>query len=152
MKYIKPDTEKCKFIKACMKTCAKKTQKSDDVALSSIVVTKLDDGTIDINVCNQCGQCIDICPVGAIYRAKNGTVLIKKNFCVGCYACVEYCPTGSMRTYPGRKVPFKCISCGACVKECPEGALSHVEGEFEESYTELDKPGEPGTTFPREYF
>ena len=39
-----------------------------------------------------------------------------------------------------------------CVKACPNKALLHVEGEFEVSYTEKDEPGEPGTSFPKEYF
>lgn len=152
VKYVKTIPEKCDFGLVCMKTCAKKTQKSDDTSLSAIQVTKNDDGTIDINVCNQCGKCIDVCPTGAIYRAKSGTVLIKKSLCVGCYSCVEYCPTNSMRTHPDRTVPFKCISCGACVKDCPHGAIEHAEGEFEETYTEKSIPGESGETFPKEHF
>lgn len=152
MKYIKPSPDKCTFAQACMKICAKKAQKEDDIAYSNIVVTKADDGTIDINVCNHCGECIDICPSGAIYRSKAGTVLIKKSLCVGCYTCVERCPTGSMRTHPSQMVPFKCISCGRCAKECPSGALAHVEGAFEPSYSEQGQPGEPGETFPKEHF
>jgi Fe-S-cluster-containing hydrogenase component 2 len=152
MKYIKPHPDKCAFARECMKICAQKTQKSDDLALSAIVVTKKDGGGVDINVCNQCGKCIDICAAGAIYRSKAGTVLIKKSMCVGCYSCVEYCPTGSMRTHSSRTVPFKCISCGECVEACPSGALEQAEGEFEPSYTERGIPGETGETFPGKYF
>ena len=152
MKYVKPHPEKCGFVQACMRACAQKTQKSEDTSFSSIVVTRSDDGSIDINVCNQCGTCIDICPVTAISRAKTGTVVINKNLCVGCYACVEYCPTGSMRTHPSRTVPFKCTACGACVEACPAGALELAEGGFELSYLERDQAGEPGATFPKAYF
>ena len=152
MKYIQCHPDKCDFQLACMATCAKKVQKSDDIALSNIVITKNDDGSIVMNVCNQCGQCIDVCPTGAIYRNKPGVVRIKEDLCVGCYTCVGFCPTGSMRTHESRVTPFKCISCGSCAKACPTKALLHVEGEFELSYTEKAKPGEPGETFPKEYF
>ncbi|TET33658.1 MAG: 4Fe-4S dicluster domain-containing protein [Planctomycetota bacterium] len=152
MKYVKCHPDKCGYKLVCMATCAKKVQKSDDPALANIVITKKDDGTIDMNVCNQCGQCIDVCPTGALYRNKPGVVRINKDICVGCYTCVGFCPTGSMRTHESRTVPFKCISCGNCVKACPNKALAHEEGEFEPSYFEKGEPGEPGETFPKEYF
>jgi ferredoxin len=116
------------------------------------VVTQADGGTIDINVCNQCGTCIDICPVTAITRTKSGAVVVNKSLCVGCYSCVEYCPTGSMRTHASRLAPFKCIACGACVEACPAGALELAEGEFEASYLECEQAGEPGATFSKSYF
>ena len=152
MKYVECHADRCDFQLACMATCAKKVQKSGDLALSNIVITKKDDGAIDMNVCNQCGACIDVCPTGAIYRNNVGVVRIDEEKCVGCYICVGFCPTGSMRAHESRKAPFKCISCGSCVKACPNRALLHVEGEFEPSYTEKNEPGEPGKTFPKEYF
>jgi anaerobic carbon-monoxide dehydrogenase iron sulfur subunit len=152
MKYVKPNPAKCKYALECMKTCAKKTRKSDNPAMSAILVAKGGGGKININVCNQCGTCIDICPTGAISRSKTGAVLIDRKKCVGCYACVEYCPTKSMRVVEGELAPFKCISCGACVKACPSGALEMSEGTFEKSYTERGTPGEAGETFPKKYF
>lgn len=77
--------------------------------------------------CNHCGLCIDLCPVRALRRMPNGTVVLNTKICVGCQACVAFCPRGVMRKADDRIEPFKCISCGACVKACPEGALALVE-------------------------
>ena len=44
----------------------------------------------EINVCNQCGECIDICPVMAIKRDKLGVVRITD--LRGCFMCVGFCP------------------------------------------------------------
>lgn len=75
-----------------------------------------------MNVCNQCGECIEVCPTEAIYRAKNGVVRIDKEKCLGCYSCVGFCPT-VMFFHKDVQEPFKCVACGMCAKECPTGAV-----------------------------
>jgi Fe-S-cluster-containing hydrogenase component 2 len=128
MKFIKPDPTKCEKAYACVKKCAQTFFKTDQPEFSAIQVCERD-GKIEINVCNQCGQCIAICPVQALYRNSAGTVMVKKDVCVGCFMCVGFCPTLSMRRAPGQKVPFKCVACGACVKACPHAALTLVEAD-----------------------
>jgi len=128
MKFVKPVHSKCDGVGACEKICAKTFFKLENPEYSSIRVNS-ENGKHSINVCNQCGECIDVCPVKAIYRNKIGTVVIKKDICVGCFMCVGFCPTHSMRKTQGQKEPFKCISCGACVKACQKGALSLVESD-----------------------
>jgi len=83
-------------------------------------------------VCDQRGLCLDMCPVGALNRKKNGVVWLDKNICIGCQACVGFCPVGAMRKSSSRIEPFKCISCGACVRACPENALELVEQNIDE--------------------
>ncbi len=80
--------------------------------------------TYQMHVCDQRGLCLDLCPVGALSRRKNGVVLLDAKVCVGCQACVAFCPLGAMRKAPTRIQPFKCISCGSCVRACPTKALS----------------------------
>ncbi|HOY65615.1 MAG TPA: 4Fe-4S dicluster domain-containing protein [Candidatus Ozemobacteraceae bacterium] len=126
MKFIGVDTHKCVGAKSCEKTCARTFFKTEDVAYSAIRVTRTKDGW-DINVCNQCGTCIGICPAKAISRNKAGTVVIDKSLCVGCFMCVGFCPTLSMRVAPGGREPFKCVSCGACAKACRSCALTLSE-------------------------
>ncbi len=98
----------------------------EDPEKSAIRVKQTDNG-FEINVCNQCGECIDVCPVQALSRNKLGVVTINKSICVGCYICVGFCPTLSMRTHPELREPFKCIACGICAKACPEKALEIAE-------------------------
>ena len=131
MKFVQADPSLCKGVRACEKVCASTFFKKEEAAYSSIQVDEIG-GSFEVNVCNQCGQCIEICPVQAIYRNAAGTVMIKKDICVGCYMCIGFCPTMSMRRAPGANIAFKCIACGKCVKACPEGALSLVEADHSE--------------------
>lgn len=131
MKYLSPDTSKCEKVYGCMKKCSQTFFKSDDPILSSIQVSEID-GKIDINVCNQCGKCVTVCPTKALYRNSIGTVMVKKEICVGCFMCVGFCPTLSMRRAPGSFEPFKCVACGACIKACPKEVLSLREADHSE--------------------
>ena len=113
-------------MRACEKACAKTFFKKEDPALSAIRITP-QGGVYEVNVCNQCGACIDVCPVKALYRNKAGVVMVKKDMCVGCFMCVGFCPSKAMRRVEGQREPFKCVSCGACIKACPKGALAMAE-------------------------
>ena len=126
MKYLKTNQSACKGVRACEKVCSRTFFKTEDPAKSAIRVTEKG-GAFEINVCNQCGQCIDICPVKALARNKLGVVMLDKKLCVGCLMCVGFCPTLSMMHHPDQPEPFKCVACGACAKACPEHALESAE-------------------------
>ena len=81
------------------------------------------DGQDHAILCDQCGDCVVVCPTEALKRNKLGVVMINKNLCINCLACVAACPTSTMMTWRGGMVPFKCIACDACAKQCPTGAL-----------------------------
>ena len=80
-----------------------------------------------MHVCDQRGLCLDMCPVAALTRRKNGVVWLDVNTCIGCQACVGFCPIGAMMKADVRTEPFKCISCGSCVRACPEKALELID-------------------------
>ena len=84
-----------------------------------------------IDVCTQCGVCIDICPVEVITRDKRGVVRIGKKDCVGCFMCVGFCPEDAMMMHDDYIEPFKCIACGLCAKKCPTGAIVVEDIEIE---------------------
>ncbi len=130
MRYLKVDYEKCNGGASCQRecelACSRTFFKTDDPAYSCIRLLPESKGSaaLRINVCNQCGECIAVCPVEALRATKLGIVLVDKKTCVGCVNCIGFCPTVSMRQVPGQPLVFKCTSCAACVKVCPTGALS----------------------------
>jgi Fe-S-cluster-containing dehydrogenase component len=84
-------------------------------------------------LCNQCEHppCVQVCPVGATYKAKDGVVLIDHNYCIGCRYCVQACPYGARYFDEEKGVSDKCTWCyqritrglqPACVEACPVGA------------------------------
>lgn len=84
-------------------------------------------------LCNQCDKppCVQVCPVGATYKTKDGVILVDSKYCVGCRYCIQACPYGARFIHPVRKVADKCTWCyhritkgflPACVQECPVGA------------------------------
>lgn len=122
MKRVKVKAELCNGCGTCELVCSNVLFKEENPEKSAIRVSEKSDG-YDINVCDQCGECIDICPTLALYKNKLGIVLIDKKKCVGCFSCIGFCPTLSMKRHNDYIEPFKCIACGKCVKECPTGAL-----------------------------
>jgi len=85
-------------------------------------------------LCNQCSEpnCVQVCPVGATYKTKDGIILIDDKYCVGCSYCVQACPYGVRYIdHDGKRVADKCTWCyhrivkgllPACVLACPVGA------------------------------
>jgi Fe-S-cluster-containing hydrogenase component 2 len=132
VKILKFHAEKCKGCLECEKVCSKVHFKTDEGGEKSAIRIIKDKGKFKMHVCDQRGLCIDMCPVGAITRRKNGVVWLDKKTCIGCQACVGFCPIGAMRKSDARIEPFKCISCGACVRACPEEALELVEVKIDE--------------------
>ncbi len=75
--------------------------------------------------------CVQLCPVGASYRTRDGVVLVDETRCIGCGYCVQACPYGSRFIHPATKVASKCTLCyhritrglqTACIQACPVGA------------------------------
>ena len=125
MKYLEKDNSLCIECGACEEACSKTYFKEENAEKSRIKISVGNDEKI--NVCNQCGQCIDVCDTYALKRNKLGVVQVIKNNCVNCYMCVGYCPTHSMMQHDHSPEPFKCIACGICVKVCPTGAIYITE-------------------------
>jgi len=127
VKILKFYPEKCKGCLECEKACSMvhfKTKEGGDKSAIRIIKTT---NEYMMHVCDQRGLCLDMCPVGALARRKNGVVWLDKEICVGCQACVGFCPIGAMKKSEARIEPFKCISCGSCVRACPEHALELIE-------------------------
>lgn len=127
VKIVRFHPEKCKGHHACEIACSRIMHQNDKGGdWSAIRIIKTEEKWVMTN-CNQCGLCIDVCPVQALKRLPNGVVVLDKNTCIGCQSCVAFCPSHVMRRAPGEVIPHKCISCGSCVRACPEGALELVD-------------------------
>ncbi len=48
-----------------------------------------------ISVCNNCGECVEVCEVGALKLSDMGTVTWDANVCVGSDHCISWCPYDS---------------------------------------------------------
>ena len=75
--------------------------------------------------------CVQLCPVGASYRTRDGVVLVDDQRCIGCGYCVQGCPYGTRFIHPLTHTASKCTLCyhrltrglpPACVEVCPVGA------------------------------
>lgn len=126
MRVLVFDSNRCDGTRVCEETCSQTWFKEANAAKSAIRIyeRKGQPGRYAANVCNQCGECIDVCPTMALKRDKRGIVRIDKKLCVGCLSCVGFCTILAMRVHPDSTVPFKCVACGQCAKQCPTGALS----------------------------
>ncbi len=48
-----------------------------------------------INLCLNCGICMEKCPAGAISRDEEGRIVWDKDQCVSCDTCIQVCPHSS---------------------------------------------------------
>jgi len=91
--------------------------------------------------CRQCEKapCMEVCPVKAIYRDKDGALIVNPLKCIGCMMCAVVCPFGIPELDVANKVMVKCDMCAerrakgqlpACVALCPTEAI--VYGDLEE--------------------
>jgi Fe-S-cluster-containing dehydrogenase component len=84
-------------------------------------------------LCNHCRKppCVQVCPVGATFKSKDGVILVDKDYCIGCRYCIQACPYGARYLDPRTKTADKCTFCyhrltkgllPACVEVCPTQA------------------------------
>jgi len=67
MKVLVWDKEKCIGCGTCENICSKTWFKEENKAKSRIKISKINDEFLG-NVCNQCGECMKVCPVEAFTR------------------------------------------------------------------------------------
>ena len=87
------------------------------------------------------GNCVRVCPFGAMTMGADGLPVIEKDICTGCGKCVTTCPQGllvlqSLRAPvqvscsshdkgPAARKSCKnaCLGCGLCMRNCANGAI-----------------------------
>lgn len=79
-------------------------------------------------------ECAKVCPVQAISKNEDGTVIVDRDLCIGCGVCESACPY-SVPQYDSEGIMMKCDMCASispeeqqspCVRMCPAQALTRV--------------------------
>jgi len=72
---------------------------------------------LDVDTCVGCGECMESCPYGAIFRDHEERV-VKCDLCGGDPQCVRFCRSGAISFYPLQGTP---AAGDDNVTSCPEG-------------------------------
>ena len=80
-------------------TCEKEMMGLEEQYVEKKVEKSLKNGrkypNIDVDLCVGCGNCVDICPKGAI-KLVNPVATISLDQCKGCRICVNACSVGAI--------------------------------------------------------
>lgn len=135
----------CTGCKTCEISCKDKNRLENGMAYRCVNVYSV--GTFPTvkgysfsSSCNHCAEpaCMAVCPVGAILKLDDGTIVILEDVCIGCDACIAACPYGVPQKMEDKGIVGKCDACAgirakggnpACVDACPARALDFGEME-----------------------
>jgi Fe-S-cluster-containing hydrogenase component 2 len=126
MEYLRFIPENCVGCRVCEDFCSDLFFNEKNAEKSRIRILERYGKYVAL-ICNQCGDCIPLCPTDAIQRTVAGQIVIDKKECIGCLMCVAECPIDAMMYHYEGNVPFKCGGCGVCVDQCPTKALELVK-------------------------
>ena len=145
------DNRKCIGCHACTVAC--KTEHQVPLGVNRTWVKYVEKGRypatrrfFQVTRCNHCAEppCVEICPVSAMFKRKDGIVDFDSSACIGCKACMQACPYDAIYIDPERHTAAKCNYCAhrtevglepACVTVCPEQAI--VAGDIENPYSNI---------------
>lgn len=140
------DAARCTGCRACQMACKEKNKLALGDFCRRVDTIESEGKWLHFSLsCNHCEDpaCVAVCPTGAMYKTKDGTVQHRDDLCIGCARCVHSCPYGApfIDKYSGYSV--KCDSCTqrrkegkdpACVEACPMRALQF--GDLDDVRTE----------------
>lgn len=77
-------------------------------------------------VCNLCGECVKVCPTGALYFSEQkGYLQFDESKCDECELCVNFCSNKVLKFHKGKLI--FCDACEGspqCIKWCPREAIA----------------------------
>ena len=128
------DPDKCTGCSTCEMVCSSRNDFPVSPAAASIrIVRDMQVGKNFAIFCQHCKEptCMNVCPVHAIAKDKDGIVKIDDKLCVHCGLCAMVCPEAAPLISPRDRTVQKCDLCEGdplCVKHCPEQALVFTKG------------------------
>jgi carbon-monoxide dehydrogenase iron sulfur subunit len=116
--------ERCSGCKLCQQICAIAHFEELNPKKAAIVIKARfpSPGIFEPVLCDQCGECAQVCPAGAIAN-RAGVYVIDPELCSGCEECLAACPSDAIHLPVNSAVPVKCDLCLACTAVCNTGAL-----------------------------
>lgn len=79
-------------------------------------------------------QCVGVCSTGALKKRRDGIVTVNTNLCSGCKQCIEACPIHAIWFNPNTGKIEKCDLCVGknleapfCAKHCMSQALYYTD-------------------------
>ncbi len=143
------DMSRCVGCKSCQMAC--KDKNNLDIGLVYRHAESFETGSYPMPAtycysfsCNHCAMpaCLAVCPVNAIEKREDGTVVILEDLCIGCQECITACPYGVPQYNSASELVGKCDGCyelrlrgeeNACASTCAQRALYF--GDLEELKT-----------------
>jgi len=120
------DSTKCSGCRACLVACSLNLfqENNPKKAALNLISHFPDPGVFEMKICTQCGECAEVCPVGAIHQDDRGVYYVTFDECTLCETCVPVCPEGVMflRTELANTA-WKCNLCSDCIKVCGTDVL-----------------------------
>lgn len=122
---LRTNPDICTGCRLCLSACSMSHEGNFDTTKARLKVTgKWPEPSKPI-VCDQCGQCVQACPTGALTMDdKVGGLRYDKKLCTLCGECVKACPYGLLQM-DAEKI-YVCDLCRGwpeCADWCPTGAV-----------------------------
>ena len=124
------DHDKCSGCRICEQICTFFHDQEFNPRRARIkVVQTIREGLSIPRTCNQCQECIAVCPEEAIHWDDElGIIRVDDDKCSGCGICVDSCEQTAIFMDPVTGKANICDLCGGepqCVKWCPDGVLHY---------------------------
>ncbi len=113
------DQASCWGCLTCQVACIQEASVTENISMIRVSENgpHMQKGQLDfsfaITVCQHCEEpdCLEVCPVEAITKRKDGIVILDTELCTGCRLCPEACPYDAIFFDESLDMAYKCNLC-----------------------------------------